>query len=271
MSTSPVLVAYDGRCPATLQAATTLARALGLDIMVASAYQHEVIGHTQYANQSRFGRAESMLAEAVTPIDGVRIETRTLPADDIPDALRELAVEIDATAIVAGPDLQGDVTRRLASSAPCPVLVAPEDPRLVVNAYHEIGVAYDGSIGSNFALTAATDLAVRSGARVHVISVYTDAHHAEATELVAEHAAVGLDRVETAVDVRYGNVGRQLRAACRDLDLVICGSHGYGAVRRALLGSVSAELLDLPLCPVLVVPPKVRRRGGTALGLSTAA
>ena len=32
------------------------------------------------------------------------------------------------------------------------------------------------------------------------------------------------------------------------------GSRGYGAVRRALLGSVSAPLVRSAPCPVLVVP-----------------
>lgn len=38
-------------------------------------------------------------------------------------------------------------------------------------------------------------------------------------------------------------------------DLLVVGSHGRGAVGRALLGSVSHAILRHPPCPILVVPP----------------
>lgn len=39
-----------------------------------------------------------------------------------------------------------------------------------------------------------------------------------------------------------------------EVDLIIIGSHGYGAVFSALLGSVSAGVVRKAACPVLVVP-----------------
>jgi nucleotide-binding universal stress UspA family protein len=39
-----------------------------------------------------------------------------------------------------------------------------------------------------------------------------------------------------------------------EVDMIIIGSHGYGAVARALLGSVSAGVVRHAQCPVLVVP-----------------
>lgn len=258
MTPSPVLVAYDGRCSSTLQAAATLARVLHLDITLATA-------------DRRFDRAEATVEDGAAELAGIHVDRVVLPTKHVEKALRELAIERDATAIVTGPDLHGDTTRHLAADAPCPVLVAPEDPRLVADAYRDIGVAYDASVGSRFALTAAADLAIRADARVHIVSVYVDPPHAEATELAAQEAAAGLDRVETVIDVRYGDIGHELREACRHLDVLICGSHGHGRMLRSLIGSVSGELLELPNCPVLLVPPGVKRRGGTALGLSTGA
>jgi nucleotide-binding universal stress UspA family protein len=38
-------------------------------------------------------------------------------------------------------------------------------------------------------------------------------------------------------------------------DMIIVGSHGFGAVLRVLLGSVSATILKKARCPVVVVPP----------------
>ena len=45
--------------------------------------------------------------------------------------------------------------------------------------------------------------------------------------------------------------------ADRAVDLLVCGSRGYGPVRRVLLGTVSAALLRQASVPVLVTP-----RGG---------
>lgn len=39
-----------------------------------------------------------------------------------------------------------------------------------------------------------------------------------------------------------------------EADMIVIGSHGYGAVARALLGSVSAGVVRHAACPVLVVP-----------------
>ena len=51
-----------------------------------------------------------------------------------------------------------------------------------------------------------------------------------------------------------GPAGRALAAASEDLDLLVCGSRGYGAVGSVLLGSVSHHLVRTAACPLLVVP-----------------
>jgi hypothetical protein len=37
-------------------------------------------------------------------------------------------------------------------------------------------------------------------------------------------------------------------------DLIVVGSHGHGAVRRFLLGSVADRVFKSSACPVMVVP-----------------
>lgn len=61
--------------------------------------------------------------------------------------------------------------------------------------------------------------------------------------------------VEITREARVGVPARDLAAAAADIraDLIIVASHGYGAVERALYGSVTSALLRISKCPVLVV------------------
>ena len=40
----------------------------------------------------------------------------------------------------------------------------------------------------------------------------------------------------------------------REVDLLVCGSRGYGPVRRVLLGGVLRRLIRRAACPLVVVP-----------------
>ena len=46
----------------------------------------------------------------------------------------------------------------------------------------------------------------------------------------------------------------QLAIAGKNLDLIVCGSRGYGPFRQVVLGSVSSELVTEARCPILIVP-----------------
>lgn len=60
-----------------------------------------------------------------------------------------------------------------------------------------------------------------------------------------------------AVSVQGSTVETILERAARiHADLIILGSHGHGALYRALVGSVSEGVLREAPCPVLVVPAK---------------
>jgi nucleotide-binding universal stress UspA family protein len=65
--------------------------------------------------------------------------------------------------------------------------------------------------------------------------------------------AVGAASVETSVE--RGAPGPVLceRAEALGADVVVVGSRGRGAIRRALLGSVSTYVVHNAPCPVLVV------------------
>jgi nucleotide-binding universal stress UspA family protein len=50
-------------------------------------------------------------------------------------------------------------------------------------------------------------------------------------------------------------------------DLLVMGTHGYGGVKRLLLGSVADQVVRQATCPVLVVPHKELRAAGDAATL----
>lgn len=67
---------------------------------------------------------------------------------------------------------------------------------------------------------------------------------------VATHVVVGRPDVEI---VRF--------ARDRGADLIVVGTHGYGAVKRLLLGSVADHVVRQAPCPVLVVPQRAEVEG----------
>jgi nucleotide-binding universal stress UspA family protein len=86
---------------------------------------------------------------------------------------------------------------------------------------------------------------------------------ARAHELRAEHGdlqeiAKGLRNREIAAHalmIQGPSVEKILSEATQiEADLIVVGSHGHGALHRALLGSVSEGILRGARCPVLVVP-----------------
>lgn len=78
-----------------------------------------------------------------------------------------------------------------------------------------------------------------------------------------ESAALRLVQRGQAIGVRVsflvwtGNPGEAIVEAARaeQADLVLVGSHGRGAIRRLLLGSVTEHVVRRAPCPVLVVRP----------------
>ena len=139
-------------------------------------------------------------------------------------------------------------------------------------------LATDGSPSAENAQRKAIELAQVLGVRLVVVSVahltlptvgyggygYSDVV-AELTE--AEHKRVEklLETVADAADAAgvscttFALDGFAVDEICQkavdqDVQLIIVGSHGWGAARRFFSGSVSTGLVHSALCPVLVVP-----------------
>jgi len=92
----------------------------------------------------------------------------------------------------------------------------------------------------------------------NIVAELTEAEHHRVTALLASVAeaaeAEGIHCSTVAVD------GFAVEEICRkaseyDAQLIVVGSHGWGAARRFLSGSVSTGLVHSAPCPVLVVRP----------------
>jgi nucleotide-binding universal stress UspA family protein len=71
-------------------------------------------------------------------------------------------------------------------------------------------------------------------------------------------------------EVLDGDPASALASASSDLELLVCGSRGYGPIRTLLLGGTSHALVRRAGCPVLVVPRGTEDRLATAFGAPSA-
>jgi nucleotide-binding universal stress UspA family protein len=181
----------------------------------------------------------------------------------------------------AGRVRAGSTAGRLLHGAPCPVALVPRE--WTGGTPETIGVAYVDTEEGREALRGAYAIARRFGAKLRAITVVKpslrDTAEAEPTtpardrrdpedvegehRMLAERSlrrAIEELRPEVAVDVEaiIGDPVDLLVAISDDLDLLVCGSRGYGPVRAVLLGSVSGALMLAARCPVVVVPHGVR-------------
>jgi nucleotide-binding universal stress UspA family protein len=60
------------------------------------------------------------------------------------------------------------------------------------------------------------------------------------------------------VEALVGEPAEVLVDLSQHLDLLVCGSRGYGPARAVLLGSVSRRVASEAHCPVIVVPRGVK-------------
>lgn len=275
------LAGYDGSAEshAAVELTLRLAAPSGAHVIAAHVYPFASATYwigveaVQYDEREKDLRREAQ--EIVEGLDTPGVERMVIRADSPARGLHDLAETKGARLVSVGATHHGSLGRlapgsvgmHLLHGAPCPVVVTPADAE--GRPLRRIGVAYDGREESKAALAAADSLAQQLDAELVlfgatqpvVVAVPTApivppaiAEEAErAFRTAVERAAAGT-RAPAEARTMLGSAARTLAEASSEVDLLVTGSRGYGAVRGVVLGSVSRYLVDHAACPVMVVP-----------------
>lgn len=206
------------------------------------------------------------------PVDGIVASARAANADLV--AVGATGVRLDGT-------LRGHIGRtaeRLARSSPVPLLMCTgamqERPRRLLAAVDEAEItphvlAWARGLARRWDARVTAVHVVSSAVMTHVLSMAAvggggdeevqatarEEFRDDADGWINEMIVAGLDPQRVTSEVEFGEPGQEILAAAVRLesDIILLGSKGAGAVRRALLGSVVSEVLHWSRCPVLVV------------------
>jgi nucleotide-binding universal stress UspA family protein len=286
---APILVGFDpdraDRAP--VQFAIAAARFTGAPLVVGAVHADAAaVGELVH------GHLESdLLLDPSAPLDhirrelageGVEFEVKALAGSSPARALHEAAERLGAGLVVVGSAHGGSHGRlrpgstavRLLHGAPCAVAVVPHGWQ-AGGGLHTIGVAYLDSPEGHEALDGAVALARSAGAKLRVLAAakphsYQPAkhegrlHEGPAYETLGGDLQAAIDRalatvtggkagVEIEPDVSVQDPADFLIAASEGLDLLVCGSRGYGPTRAVLLGGVSRRVTAEAHCPVIVL------------------
>lgn len=136
----------------------------------------------------------------------------------------------------------------------------------------QVLIAIDGSQGAKKALFRGGRIAARMGTHVHLLAVATplvvpDLSEEEEerfrnqavleTKLLLERAGASLGKmgVRPRVHFRLGDPAQEIVSCAREVraDLLVLGTRRLQGAKRFLLGSVSARVVELAPCSVLIV------------------
>ena len=286
----PILVGYDPRSAdrAPVQFGMAAARFTGAPLIVASAFTDSAaVGRMRHGSThedlgSDADQALEQLRAELSRDHQMQAECVALPGTSAPAALHDAAEERDAGLLVVGSQggahagmiRPGSTAERLMHGAPCPLAVVPSVWE-AGGGLHKLGVAYTDTPEGHQALHSAIALAKRSGAKLRVLTAVKehtygkvagslpgtegtsfDQYGNDAQQLarqMADEAGADAGGLDMEGDISAQDAADFLIAASEHLDLLVCGSRGYGPRRAVLLGGVSRRVATEASCPVIVL------------------
>jgi nucleotide-binding universal stress UspA family protein len=226
--------------------------------------------------------AERLLDEALTVTSpATSVEFKAVGSGSASHGLHDVAEELGASLIVLGSQterrlLATSTGERVIAGAPCPVAMPPRGWR--DRASHDLGrivVAFVPTPDGREAVRVAAMLALRAGARLHVVTVvagpaevmsyrigedvdrmYVTAAKEAFEQSIEQAISEMAPDVEAFGEVVVGNNPVETLAdmANSSFDALFMGSRGYGPIRRVLLGGVASRLLRRLDVPAVIVP-----------------
>jgi nucleotide-binding universal stress UspA family protein len=212
--------------------------------------------------------AERTLHEIKEQLTGVCPHIRLIAdTGDAAESIVETAEETRPDVIVVGQRgmtatpsfLLGGVSQKVATYAPCSVLVVKE----AVEKLERLVVAVDGSPNAQKTVKFLTRNPFKPPVDITIVTVWPQ-RHVEEAELIQrkghellEHMAKELQprpyRVQT--EMMTGDPAFMILEAAvrRSAQLILVGSRGMKAIKRFFLGSVSEKLLVHATCSVLII------------------
>jgi nucleotide-binding universal stress UspA family protein len=288
--TPPILLGVDPvhHDPDAPVLAALLARATSAPVIAVAAYGDETartLADADHVHALR-GEAVARLSAVEGAFHGLVVETHAVAGPSAARVLHDCAEARGAGLLVVGSTHRGKVGRialgstadRLLHGATCPVAVAPRGFAERMRGIDRVGVAFVDTEEGREALRAAATLAAACGAELHAATAVEPLpwsttrlaapidvgahleHQREQAEITVRSA---LDRIRPAVrthiDVLIDPPVVALERFSTDVDLLVCGSRGYGPLGSVLLGGVSRRLVHRAACPVVVVPRGTER------------
>lgn len=284
---APVLAAVDPRAldAAPIRFAAAVAGHTGAPLTVACVVGDGAAMTPLAAGQSGEelsddGTAALERAVRIARDAGVAAESLTVAAASAPRGLALAATELGAGLVVVGSAAggrpgqlhPGTTGARLLNGSPSAVALVPAG--WAGRTLAKIAAGFAHGAEARAAVRDAHALAARAGARLRVLTAVRPRawSHAGAGELraQAEEAASAAVPASAAppvdIDVMVTEPADVLVAVSGELDLLVCGTRGYGPRPATLLGGVTRRLVAEARCPVAVLSGEPRTSIGALVG-----
>ena len=285
---SRVVIGYDGSEASEDAVAfgLTWCRSTGDVPIVATVYPEEHplgIGRVDVEWASYVREQAEIIQDKARATVGDAALYRNVASTSAAHGLADLAEDVEAVMVIVGTAPETGITRallgssaeRLLHGATAPVTVVPAGWRQSTSdRISSIGVAYLDTRDGRQALQMAVRVALRIPAQLTLYSVLGQSSERysylvgrtdeqafvdkarDSFGKAQEFAAAGVPpELELRTVLLEGPVVESLAAlGPDDVDMLVCGSRGYGPARRVLLGGVSSRLIRRARLPVAVVP-----------------